>query len=332
MRKITIKKVAPSAPKKLVKAVHFPQLLTEKDHYLSTYEANVFPDAREALREGKFHDMFMAGDGHELEDYTDKDGQLHLAHAKSVYSSSMLAYNFFHWVSAEHPLTFHGTVYDKVYFEVKFPVLAKNSGGRPNRRPSNMDVVLISDDCQTMLCIESKYTEHTHRQAAEFADAYFKPSCYYQGNPYNPSFIQLALRYNEKKHGYFAGIKQNICHLMGISNILYDADALAWFKANNPFIEPEVAEKICAETSIYFTNLLYVHPNEVERMWGNVRAVYKTYPCMLGILQLDHLHTDIVQKLLPYSIVHTYPELFAELQSQMPKGLAEYLDNKYILQ
>lgn len=84
MRKITIKKVAPSAPKKLVKAVHFPQLLTEKDHYLSTYEANVFPDAREALREGKFHDMFMAGDGHELEDYTDKDGQLHLAHAKSV--------------------------------------------------------------------------------------------------------------------------------------------------------------------------------------------------------------------------------------------------------
>jgi hypothetical protein len=45
---------------------------------------------------GKFYQMFAAGDGHELEDYTDEQGRFHLAHAKSLYSSSMLAYNFFH--------------------------------------------------------------------------------------------------------------------------------------------------------------------------------------------------------------------------------------------
>ncbi len=107
--------------------------------------------------------MFVAGDRHKLEDYTDCNGVSRLAHAKSALSSSMLAYNFFHWVSPEHPLTWHGTTFDKVYFEVKFPVLAKNSDCSRNNSPSNMDVVLISDDCLTMLCIESKYTEQTDR-------------------------------------------------------------------------------------------------------------------------------------------------------------------------
>ena len=194
-----------------------------------------------------------------------------------------------------------------------------------------MDVVLISDDCLTMLCIESKYTEHSHRQTAEFADAYFKPSCYYAGNPFIPSFIQIALRYNGKKHGYFAGIKQNVSHLIGITNIKYDADALAWFKAHNPFIEPEVMAQICARTDIYFTNLLYIRPEQVNEMYGDIHASYKTYPCLLGIFQFDHLRAAIEEEFLPYSIINTYPELFKEVKAQMPEGLAEYLDTKYNL-
>ena len=57
--------------------------------YYSTYAENVFPAGREALTTGKFHDMFMAGDGHELEDSVGKDGRLLPAHAKSFFSSSM---------------------------------------------------------------------------------------------------------------------------------------------------------------------------------------------------------------------------------------------------
>ena len=333
MRHIEINKSAIETSKKnqLTKTLSNRQASTSKAGYFASYEENVFPAAREALTTGKFHDMFAAGDGHELQDYTDEKGIFHFAHAKSVFSSSMLAYNFFYWVSPKHPLTFHGTTYDKVYFEVKFPVLTKATDGRPINRPANMDVVLISDDCLTMLCIESKYTEHTHRKAAEFADAYFKPSCYYSGNPFTTSFVQMALRYNEKKNGYFAGIKQNVSHLIGLTNIKYDADALAWFKANNPFIEPEVMEKICTNTELYFTNLLYIRPDLVKEMYGDIHASYKTYPCLLGIFQFDHLRAAIEEEFLPYSIINTYPEFFQELQTQMPEGLAGYLDTKYNL-
>ena len=82
---------------------------------------------------------------------------------------------------------------------------------------------------------------------------------------------------------------------------------------------------------MYFTNLLYVRPEQVKGMYGNVYASYKTYPCMLGYFLFDHLRAAIEEEFLPYSILHTYPELFKELQAQMPEGLAEYLNKKYNL-
>ncbi len=329
-----LKHLSPSSgiKKSIKKAFSYPETEAPKGSYLPSVEANVFCSAREAIKKGgKFYQMFTAGDGHELEDYTDEQGRFHLAHAKSLYSSSMLAYNFFHWICPEHPLTLNGIVYDKVYFEVKFPVLAKNADGSRNNRPSNMDVVLISDDCAAMLCIESKYTEHTHNQAAKFSDAYFKPSCFYQGNPYRTSFVQMALLYNQKNNGYYAGIKQNISHLIGLTNIMYDADAMAWFKANNPLIEPEVMEKLCPETEITFTNLLYFHPKMVGEMYGDLNAENKAYPYLLGEFLFDHLQKDLDEPLLLSSFIKTYPELFTKVQAQMPEGLAEYLDNKYIM-
>lgn len=194
-----------------------------------------------------------------------------------------------------------------------------------------MDVMLISDDCQTIFCIESKYTEHTHYRAAIFKGAYFKPSCYYKDNPYRTSFIKWALRYNEKKSGYFAGIKQNISHIIGITNILHDADALAWFKANNPFIEPEVLAQINQNTEIIFTNLLYYCPEIGTDIYGDIHAEEKTYPYLLAEFLFDHLQNNLDEPLLLSRFITTYPELFAEIQSQMPNGLAEYLDNKYVL-
>ena len=242
-----------------------------------------------------------------------------------------IARDFFEWVSAERPITLNGSSYDKVYFDVKFPVFAKTTDGQPYNQPANMDVVLISDDCLAMQCITSCHTEHMHKQAANFADAYFKPSCYYKDNPYRTSFIKCALRYNEKKNGYFAGIKQNISHIIGITNILHDADALAWFKANNPFIEPEVLEHINQNTEITFTNLLYYCPEMGTNIYGDIQAEEKTYPYLLAEFLFDHLQNNLDEPLLLSRFITTYPELFAEIQSQMPNGLAEYLDNKYVL-
>ena len=242
-----------------------------------------------------------------------------------------IARDFFEWVSAERPITLNGSSYDKVYFDVKFPVFAKTTDGQPYNQPANMDVVLISDDCLAMQCITSCHTEHMHKQAANFADAYFKPSCYYKDNPYRTPFIKWALRYNEKKNGYFAGIKQNISHIIGITNILHDADALAWFKANNPFIESEVLAQINQNTEIIFTNLLYYCPEIGTDIYGDIQAEEKSYPYLLGELLFDHLQCALDEPLLLSRFITTYPELFAEIQSQMPNGLAEYLDNKYVL-
>ena len=69
----------------------------DQNFYLKEYTDNVFPPARTAIAEGRFHDMFMEGDGHELEDYV-CNGKLYPAHARAVFSSSMLAFNFFHWL------------------------------------------------------------------------------------------------------------------------------------------------------------------------------------------------------------------------------------------
>ena len=242
-----------------------------------------------------------------------------------------IARDFFEWVSAERPITLNGSSYDKVYFDVKFPVFAKTTNGQPYNQPANMDVVLISDDCLAMQCITSCHTEHMHKQAANFADAYFKPSCYYKGNLYRASFLRQALRYNEKANGFFAGVQQNISLLLGITNILHDADALAWFKANNPFIEPEVLAQINQNTEIIFTNLLYYCPEIGTDIYGDIHAEEKTYPYLLAEFLFDHLQNNLDEPLLLSRFITTYPELFAEIQSQMPNGLAEYLDNKYVL-
>lgn len=242
-----------------------------------------------------------------------------------------IARDFFGWISAEHPLTLNGLTYDKVYFGIKFPVFAKTTDGQPYNQPANMDVVLISDDCLAMQCITSCHTEHMHKQAANFADAYFKPSCYYKGNPYRASFLRQALRYNEQANGFFAGVQQNISLLLGITNIMHDESALAWFKANNPFIEPEVLAQINQNTDIIFTNLLYYCPEIGTDIYGNIHAEEKSYPYLLGELLFDHLQCALDEPLLLSRFITTYPELFAEIQSQMPNGLAEYLDNKYVL-
>ena len=242
-----------------------------------------------------------------------------------------IARDFFGWISAEHPLTINGLTYDKVYFGIKFPVFAKTTDGQPYNQPANMDVVLISDDCLAMQCITSCHTEHMHKQAANFADAYFKPSCYYKGNPYRASFLRQALRYNEQANGFFAGVQQNISLLLGITNIMHDESGLAWFKANNPFIELEVLAQINQNTEIIFTNLLYYRPEMGTDIYGDIHAEEKTYPYLLAELLFDHLQNNLDEPLLLSRFITTYPELFAEIQSQMPNGLAEYLDNKYVL-
>ncbi|MGN0235418.1 MAG: hypothetical protein ACI4BD_03760 [Paludibacteraceae bacterium] len=239
--------------------------------------------------------------------------------------------SFFWWVSPKHPLRLNGETYDKVYFDVKFPLFTETSDGQPCNQSTNMDVVLISDDCIVMHCITSCHTEHMQRLAANFEDVYFKPSCYYKGNPYRAFFLLQALRYNEKSNGFYAGIQQNISLLLGLTNIMHDESALAWFKSNNACIEPEVMDQLYAKTDIVFTNLLYFPPEMEDDIFGDIYAEEKSYPYLLGELLFDYLQETWDEPFLLSSFLETYSELFSKVQPQMPKGYAEFLDKQYHL-
>ena len=90
MRKIKLLNTKNEPKCRLQKVANFQTSAAPKSGYFASYEENVFPTARKAiLKGGKFYDMFTAGDGHELEDYTDRNGVIHLAHAKSALSSSI---------------------------------------------------------------------------------------------------------------------------------------------------------------------------------------------------------------------------------------------------
>ena len=121
-----------------------------------------------------------------------------------------------------------------------------------------------------------------------------------------------------------AGIKQNVSHLIGITNVMHDADALAWFKANNPFIEPDVLSQIGAHTDIYFTNLLYFRPEEEAAWYGEAQTNKTAYTYLLEEFAFEHLRGEIELEFIPCAIFNTYADFFAEVRSQMPKPLADW--------
>ena len=334
MRSLKIQKsTAITELKKSLKSAFFNlESATEKDFYLSSPAENVFCGAREAIQfGGKYYKMFVVGDGNEILDYTDERGRFHLAHAKSIYSSSMLAYNFFHWVSAAHPLHYKGITYDKVCFEVKMKVLEKNQKGQTIHKAANMDVVFISTDCKTMLCIESKFLEHLQNAASFFPKPYCYPESYYEGNPFRLDFARLASLYNFRGQGYYSGIQQNIRHLVAISNLKYDANALAWFKSHNPYVESEILDKINADTQFIFTNFLYYpHEDFNSRSDGKTLSDSQTYTDLLMNFESD-LPNEVKNTLLTIGIYQRYADVLSAVKEQMPDGLYYYLSKRYLL-
>ncbi len=163
----------------------------------------------------KFQVMFMRGSGNELKD-----------HARAIFSSSMLAYNCFHWIDKNHPFEYEDVKYTEVYFETQLWTLKSSK-----RSPANMDVVLLGKKGKEthVLFIESKLSEF-------FKNTDFKlsPSYYKEGN----SFCEKESRLEDfAKHvedvwkegsrsGYWEGVKQGVTHIFGIFNVLNNDDTL----------------------------------------------------------------------------------------------------------
>ncbi|MBR3579123.1 MAG: hypothetical protein IKN98_10110 [Bacteroidales bacterium] len=122
------------------------------DGYFYDFRHNIF--GKEMNR--RFEKMFLDGDGNEL---TSK--------ACAPHSSSMMGYNFFHWIDKNNTLTIQfkdeKITYNEVFFEVKIPVL------NPSRWDANMDIVL-RNSVGDWLFIESKFLEYCECEKFDISD------------------------------------------------------------------------------------------------------------------------------------------------------------------
>jgi hypothetical protein len=206
--------------KKFNDALQKARMITvDKDYYANTYVDNIYlPQMAE-----KHIRMFCKGEGKEL---LPKDGKKEKG--ACIFSSSMLAYNFFSWIDKNHPLLFDGVRYDRVVFEEQFRVL------KTRNNKANLDVVLVSEDEKTILLIESKFTEHFKLGPVEISEAYDDPKSYFDNvKGWVPIIKQIRDRMDSGDEAYFEGIKQVACHLIGISSVILNNEARDWFNHNS---------------------------------------------------------------------------------------------------
>lgn len=229
----------------------------KKNFYADSYQKNIYP--------GKMDEqhirMFCKGGGKEL---FPKDGEKEKAAA--IHSSSMLSYNFFHWIDEKHPLILYGVRYTNVVFEEQFRVLSS----RNNK--ANMDVVLFGKNQKgekTFLLFESKFTEHLNPKniKVDIAEAYDDPEGYFAyGKEWVPVIKSLRDRMAKNEATYFEGLKQVACHLMGISSVIENTKARAWFNKNS-WLNDQFGITMNGDDNFIFRSIVF-HPmtkNEEEQ-------------------------------------------------------------------
>ena len=261
--------------------------------YFDSYRKNIFNENMDS----RFQEMFDEGSG----------GELH-SKAEAVHSSSMLSYNFFHWIDNSHPFEWDGVKYTQVFFEVKM----KTIKGSP--APANMDVVLIGGK-KHLLFIESKFTEYTVTREFNFKSSSYKKSDRWYNKDIN--WNEIVEYVPEKKYKYKEGVKQLITHLFGIHN--------------------QFTEEICDTfTNIGIDNLksvdlkfitLIFEPSKEKFMeeheaFEDYKNLFKDF--IVKIKKINGL------KVFPEWV--SYSEIWEEMkkQGQMPKGLEDYLWKRYM--
>lgn len=271
-----------------------------------------FYDFRQNIFEGEmdkdFIDMFLNGDGNEL-----------AAKACAVHSSSMLGYNFFHWVKDNPVIISWGDMdicYDKVLFEVKMRVLK----GRSN--PANMDIVL-TNAIGDYLFIESKFLEYTNTKKFEIADAYTLERRYWvEEENINERWSNYVASIVNKdktncldvsmKSQYWEGIKQEISHMIAITN---------WLNGHGIGKDNNIIYK---GGNIRFINLVF-DPNHSFDEYGSFESYMHRY---------NELYKDLDKKgLIPKNLITgfmTYSQMWDLMKEQLSSDLRSYLWNHYM--
>lgn len=271
--------------------------------YRSHWEENVF----NSCMEPEFLKMFLNGNGSELP-----------CKAAAVHSSSMLAYNFFHWVSPERKLDFGDVKYDHVAFELKLPCLK-------GKAKANMDVALYSSEKHKLLLLESKFTEYCHKGKFEISKSYENPKCYFSDGEFWAELVKnLVKTYSDHSDHYYDGIKQLICHAIAVSNVV---------KGDTTVKMPGVPN-MNLEGGVEFAEILY-EPNEKYEEEHDAFIDYRT---LVGEF-LEEMKTKEAPKvpLLNIGPEQKFPGLitYRDIWSKMTKtgignALWDYLEKRYV--
>lgn len=160
---------------------------------------------------------------------------------QTLHSSSLLALLVFCNVTEDNPIVINKIKYVDAYFEVKNKVF---------NAPSNVDVVLISEDKKTVLFLESKFTEYLKTNDYKISIKYWG---FYKKLNFEKLPIKISLPYldskgrsvfnlesrvrNKKQRQYCEGIKQLISHYIGINNGLVEKYAKKYELSLQPIID-----------------------------------------------------------------------------------------------
>lgn len=265
--------------------------------YFYDYRRNIFGEKMNP----DFEKMFLKGGGDEL-----------ASKACAAYSSSMLSYNFFHWVKEgqEIIIKFDGCEkeYDEVLFEVRMDVLRSPS------RPAYMDVVLRNKSGD-WLFIESKFLEYMNTDSFKMSDSYFDSKRYFAKGDKWVNFISKFKAKTKDTKLYWDGIKQEICHLIGLTN---------WIEG-----EKEIEKVIFEEgKDIRFINLVF-EPDKDE--FKKEYELFKSYREKGYKLLLEELKDA---KLIPDKLkmeFMNYSDLWNNVKKcKMPARLEDYLWEHYM--
>ncbi len=216
-------------------------------------------------------------------------------------SSSLLAFLCFHRISHERPIRIEGVgVFDRVYFEIKSPLPIE---GR-SKPKSNMDIVLVSDD--TALFLESKFTEYGNQSASLSVRPYYKKRYAELGLSkidkidYIPS--ENAWRSTDGSKHYLEGVKQMICHYIGIANSK-EVKPQSW-KCDE--IDLSSKKIVLAEIVYKFDNELFIDYQNIQDQLGAV------------LRSRDKSGITVVDKLL------TYQSVFGANQDLLTDAVAKF--------
>lgn len=275
--------------------------------YFPHWEFNVYGN----VMSDRFIRMFNRGSGGELD-----------RKACAVHSSSMLAYNFFHWINGDHPLelTFDSKVltFSHVFFEIRMIPLGLSTS---KKSPANMDVMLMSEDGRDVLMLESKLLEYTENRSYELK----MPESYLDEGKYCKStdvayWKKVITTFQAKNNGcaaprYFAGIKQNLCHLIAIDNLIFrDQDALKFLMEENDGLQ------LNPDANIIYKTLLF-KPDEGR--FKDESSAYNDYQCLI----LNNLNSSLPNHKVG---MISYSDLWRQARCQMNDDLQAFLEHRYM--